>query len=155
MSFDQLMQLSMKNFYIDNYLNMCLNTCSKSVRSAYIGQVIKDSFVIELISSATRDFIIFSSPTKSDSGDFNWWAFITMDKHICKQEPRKAYKSDVWERFQSRIIYSSNVAHYAIQDVIWLTDLKESGRDAMKKEERKEERKRSRSEEGEMRIDNQ
>jgi len=61
-----------------------------------------------------------------------------MDKYICKQEPRKAYKSDVWGRFQSRIIYSSNVAHYAIQDVIWLTDLKESGRDAMKKEERKE-----------------
>lgn len=78
-----------------------------------------------------------------------------MDKYICKQEPRKAYKSDVWGRFQSRIIYSSNVAHYAIRHLAYRSEGERTRRDEEGRKERKKERKRSRSEEREMRIDNQ
>lgn len=53
--------------------------------------------------------------------------FVTVDKYICKQGPGET-------RIQRslllgyRIIYSPNVVHYAVQDVIWHTDLKESVR---------------------------
>lgn len=66
--------------------------------------------------------------------------FVTVDKYICKQGPRirpsrllREYRI-IWYR----IIYSPNVAHYAVQDVIWHTDLEESVR---RDEEGKKERK--------------
>jgi len=54
-----------------------------------------------------------------------------MEMHIRPSAPSR--------RFRYHIIYSPNVAHYEIQDVIWHTDLEESvRRDEKGKKERME-----------------